>query len=166
MLSRNRGGRDVKSKSGASWGFSCWHFAVEGFRSHLLQRVFSSALAPSSDIRFSVRNSQRFHSLESRKEQLGWWIVAILIVSFFFVLSKDSDMVEVGHCVPEKSYDRPKLPDSSPGFEGFDPGGFCPAGEFPKLSLGLIRVWGVLGSSYCFVFLAVWVYYSISPKIS
>lgn len=52
----------------------------------------------------------------------------------------NSDTVEVGHYVPEKSYDRPKLPDSSPGFEGFDPGGFCPAGEFPKLSLGLIRV--------------------------
>lgn len=55
-------------------------------------------------------------------------------------------MVEVGHCVPEKSYDRPKLSDSSPGFEGFDPGGFCPAGEFPKLSLGLIRVWGLVWS--------------------
>lgn len=56
------------------------------------------------------------------------------------LLSIDSDMVVVGHCVPEKTFDRSRLPDSFLGFVDFDPGGFHPAGDSPKLSLGLIRV--------------------------
>jgi len=60
--------------------------------------------------------------------------------SIFRQRAFNTTMVEAEQRVPEKTFDRPKMPDLFLGFVDFDPGGFLPADDSTGLSLGLIRV--------------------------